>query len=151
MQSAAIDWEDVSVLVFTLGGILTFIGFWCFVCWMISVLGGWGRMAARFPRTLAPTGQRFDMQSGSVGLANYNNCLTIHVSGAGIDFAVWPIFRMGHKPVFIPWQELNHPRVKQFLWYKYVRIDVGSPKLATITVSEKVFSAFQNISGRPTA
>jgi hypothetical protein len=145
MPFAAIDWEGVSLLAMMLGGILAFIGFWFFVCWLISLLGGWGRVAKRFPRTILPTGQRFDMESGSVGLVNYNNCLTIHVSERGIDFAVWPIFAIGHKPVLIPWTELNNLEVKRFLWYKFVRIDVGTPKISTITVSEKVFSAFKNM------
>ena len=145
MQTAAIDWNIITLLSLMLAGILGFIGFWCLICWLISHLGGWGRMAARFPRTVPPSGQRFNMQSGSVGLANYNNCLTIHVTEAGIDFAVWPIFGIGHKPVFVPWAELNNPQVKRFLWHKYVRIDVGSPKVAGIVVSEKVFSAFRNL------
>lgn len=141
----AIEWETITLASVMLAGLAAFAGFWCLVCMMISVLGGWGRLAKRFPRSSPPTGKRFDMASGSVGRANYNNCLTVHVGERGIDFAVWPIFRIGHKPLFIPWTELNEPEVKRFLWHKYVRIDVGSPKVATITVSEKVFAAFMGV------
>ncbi|MFK7911141.1 MAG: hypothetical protein AB8F34_11170 [Akkermansiaceae bacterium] len=145
MLIASFDWETFLPIAFALGGILVFISFWCFVCWIISSFGGWGRMAKRFPRTNLPTGKRFSMTSGSVGLANYNNCLTIHVNEHGIDFAVWPIFAVGHKPVFIPWADLNNPQIKRFLWHKYARIDVGSPKVATITVTEEVFGTFKDL------
>ena len=144
MHLAEFHTEYLFILIFP-AFFIVFIGMWCLVCATLSAIGGWKKLANQFPQTSPPTGKKFYMQSGSIGLANYNNCLTLQVNHTGINLSVLPIFRFAHKPIFLPWNELNNPEVKKFLWHKYVRIDVGSPKIATITLSEKAFSSFKDM------
>lgn len=122
-----------------------FVGMWCLVCMMLSAIGGWKRLANRYPAPDRPTGMRHDMASARVGMVSYNNCLTLYTGDEGIYFSVWFVFRLHHKPFLIPWSELKGPQVKKVLWSKYVRLDVGTPKMATITLSEKVFVSFKNV------
>ncbi|MGJ8656747.1 MAG: hypothetical protein ACSHX6_09865 [Akkermansiaceae bacterium] len=118
------------------------IGFWCFVCFILSFVGGWGRMAKRYPSNNLPTGDRFTSRSLKVGLTNYNRCLTIHANQEGIHLAIWLIFRPGHPPIFLPWSELKNQRPSSFLWINYLRVEVGSPKTTTLSIPEKDFKAF---------
>lgn len=119
---------------------LVFAGGWCGVLLLLSHLGGWQRLAQCFPaRDRPPSGRCLARQSGRVGPVNYSGCLTIHTSAEGLRLAVWPLFRLGHPPLFIPWDEIHHARLKRFLWVRWVLFEVGEAKVATLQLSEKVF------------
>jgi hypothetical protein len=65
--------------------LLFFGGMWTLIPWLLSRVGGWSRLAERFPAPAQPDGKRFRSQSGRLGLVNYNHCLTIYISkGASI-------------------------------------------------------------------
>lgn len=122
-----------------------FLGMWCLICVMLSNMGGWKRLANRYPAPDRPTGERHSMASAMIGGVSYKSCLTLYSSTEGIYFSVWIIFRMNHRPFLIPWSELNNLQVKKLLWSKYVKFDVGTPKIATISLSEKLFGSFQKM------
>lgn len=119
---------------------LLFIGVWTAVCLLMSLLGGWHRLAKVYPGRSSPTGKCFRMQSGSFGWVNYGNCLCIHTSPDGIDLAIMLPFRIGHPPLFIPWEAVENARVKSFLWVRAVHFDVGSPRIAKLSLPTKVFA-----------
>src|SRR5688572_25219439 len=55
-----------------------FVYMWFAVIGSIAFIGGWRRLAARFRAPAGYSdGQRFRMQSASIGGANYNNILTV--------------------------------------------------------------------------
>src|SRR5687767_7664706 len=94
----------------TLFSVLLPFGFavlWCGVCVFLSMVGGWRRLARAFPARRPPSGNRFRAQYCRVGLVNYNTCLTIYSSEVGLYFAVWPMFRAGHPPFFVPWASIH--------------------------------------------
>lgn len=130
---------DYTFLIFP----VIFVTCWCLICLMISHLGGWSRLAKKYPSHSQASGKRFSMTSASVGGANYNNCLTIHTNETGVYLSVWPIFRLAHPPLFIPWSEINHPKEKRVLWSHLLVAEVGSPVITKITFPKKVFSSFQ--------
>ncbi|BDS07039.1 hypothetical protein NT6N_20790 [Oceaniferula spumae] len=119
---------------------LLFIGGWVSVCWMLSHLGGWHKLAKQYRRQHKPTGKKHFMASAKIGLANYNNCLTLYTSPDGLYLSVWPMFRIGHPPLFLPWSELHNPQSKNFLWAKYVEFEIGSPKITTLSMAEKHYN-----------
>ncbi len=79
------------------------------------------------------------MQGGRVGMVNYNGCLTIHSSAEGLHLSVWLPFRLGHPPLFIPWDTVHNATAKRFLWTRFVVFEVGAPTVATLHLSEKIF------------
>lgn len=117
-----------------------FIGMWCSICLFLSMLGGWNRLAKIFRTPSAPSGKRFVMQSGRVGLVNYSGCLTIYSSSEGLYLSVWFLFRLGHSPLFIPWDAVHNAKARKFLWFERVTFDVGQPRIATIELSRQVFT-----------
>jgi hypothetical protein len=115
-----------------------FLGMWCAISLLLSRVGGWHRLARAFPARGRPQGTRFSVQSGKVGMVNYNNCLTIYVSPDGLYLSVWPVFRIGHPPLFVPWDDISNPRTRRFLWVRTTTVQVGSPNIATIQLSTKI-------------
>jgi hypothetical protein len=101
-------------------GIIAFLvfvpGLWCIVIAMTSLVGGWHELARfyRDERTTfgveMETGKQFRWASLKLGPwyfpTNYSNCLTIRVDSEGIRLRVFPLFRILHPPLLIPWQDV---------------------------------------------
>jgi hypothetical protein len=97
--------------------LLMFAIVWSGVIAAIAYFGGWHELAKTFREehttfriAEAKGGRRFRCASLSMGPkyfpTNYGNCLSIGVSGDGIDLQVWPMFRVLHPPLHIPWQAI---------------------------------------------
>jgi hypothetical protein len=56
---------------------------------------------------------------------NYGGCITAYLGPGGLRLSVWPIFRLMHPPLLIPWDEITSvARSKSFFCTVYtVRID----------------------------
>ncbi len=117
-----------------------FAGMWCLVCWLISRIGGWSRLAARFPAKDRPSGTRFGMQAGRVGHAKYGGCLTLHTSADGLYLSVWPLFRIGHPPLFIPWNAIRNASIRRFLWTERVVFEVRAGDGIIMQLPRNVFA-----------
>lgn len=116
-----------------------FVGMWCAVCLLLSVLSGWRRLAEHFAAHDPPSGKRFSMQSGQFGLASYGNCLTIYASPEGLYISILWLFRLGHRPLFIPWEAIQNAKIHRFFWVESVAFDVGSPPIASLRLPRKLF------------
>lgn len=120
-----------------------FAGLWCFVCFLLSRIGGWSRLAEKFATKEVPVGTVLEGQSAQLsGFTNYNRCLTIIIAREGLYMKVWPIFGLGHRPILIPWDEIRNSKPRRFLWMRTVSFDAGNPLIARIALSEKVFQMF---------
>ena len=108
-------------------------------------------MAERFATTEPPSGQRFAGQTGRVGLSNDNSVLTIHVSPSGLRLDVFPLFRIGHKPLLIPWPEIHGARTRRFLFSESVVFEVGAPALAKVRLPKKIFAGQPVVIDGPSA
>jgi len=121
---------------------IAFIGLWSFALWILSHVGGWQALAKQYRTTRKPSGNCFNSESIRLGLVNYNFIGQLCSTPEGLHLSVWSIFKIGHPPLLIPWSELHNPQPVQFLWQKTIRFDIGSPKITTISLSEKVYKAF---------
>jgi len=119
-----------------------FAGMWCTVSLLLSAMGGWRRLAASFATRDEPCGRYFFMQSGKIGIVNYGSCLAVHSAQSGLYLSVWLPFRIGHPPLFIPWQEVRNATTLRFLWFERVMFDVGAPSIATLQLSKKIFEGW---------
>ena len=81
------------------------------------------------------------MQGGKVGQVTYSGCLTIYSSPEGLYLKVLLPVRPGHPPLFIPWDAIRNPVARRFLWADSVVFDVGSPGIAKVQLSKKVFES----------
>ncbi len=118
---------------------ILFVGMWYVVGLLLYSISGWARLAERFAAGGEPTGRRFFMQYGVVGTVIYGSNLTIHTAPNGFYLSVWLPFRIGHPPLFIPWQEVRNARSYPFWWFEMVEFDVGSPTIATLELPKRIF------------
>jgi hypothetical protein len=115
-----------------------FVGMWCGISLLLSLIGGWHRLGQSFRASEWPSGRRFLVQSGSVGGVGYRNCLTIYSSPEGLYLSVMLPFRLAHPPLFIPWEEIHDIKARRFLWVEDIVFEVGSPSVAKLCLSKKI-------------
>lgn len=82
--------------------------FWVGTVGLVSLAGGWYRLASRFPAASSGSeGQNFPfvsmyIRSGSLPVG-YRGCVFVTVSPAGARLSIWFPLRFLHPPLFIPW------------------------------------------------
>lgn len=84
---------------------------WLGVCALISLMGGWHRLAAKFRATSASRGEEIRFVSMTLGTglfpARYRNALFVTVGPSGVGLSVIFLFRVLHPPLFIPWSAVQ--------------------------------------------
>jgi len=118
--------------------VIVFSLYWCFICWLLSLISGWQRLYKTHPANVSPNGKKITV-SGNVGLVSYSKCLFVHVVPEGIFLSVLFLFAVGHRPLFIPWTEIHNLKKKSFLWTKTAKFEVGATRIATMRLPMKVF------------
>ncbi|MBX9628446.1 MAG: hypothetical protein K2X82_31910 [Gemmataceae bacterium] len=87
--------------------VLGFAAWWCFVLWLVGVLSGWGRLTRHY-RSAAPYhGKVRHFRSAKIGWSNYSGCLDLGTNPDGLYLGVFPLFRPGHPPLFVPWADVS--------------------------------------------
>lgn len=112
----------VSVLVlFPIG----FVAFWSFVCLVLGLVSGWMGLAGRCRTELpAPAGSDSGV-SGMLGFVSYNHVLEVGFAEDGLDLRVMMLFRPGHAPLRIPWEQVRHEGPAFSLWGRFVKVRLG--------------------------
>jgi hypothetical protein len=97
------------VPILTQGGLVALlISLWMGIALALAHLGGWRSLAREYRASSGFAGRRFHFQSGRFGgWVGYNSSLTAGSDVFGLHLSVWSIFRMGHPPLLIPWQEVS--------------------------------------------
>jgi hypothetical protein len=81
---------------------------WSLICAGLAHFAGW-RSLARLYRASTPfQGRRFHFSSAQFGgWVGYNGSFTPGADHTGLFIAVWPIFRICHPPLMVPWSEIQ--------------------------------------------
>jgi hypothetical protein len=128
-----------------------FVCVWLGLCSTLAWLGGWRALGELYPAADKPKGKHFGMQHVRCGLVEYNACVTIGVTSRGLYLAVWPLFRIGHPPLLLPWSSLHVLEIHETWWSAYVYVAVDSPPVARLRLPLKVVEAAQEfrVPGKP--
>jgi hypothetical protein len=109
--------EAVTPILIILAFFVIFPLFWSVIVYLISRLGGWGSMAESYPTHEPHAAHCFPMQSAVLRLsANYSGVLKICADDQGLYFSVMFLFRPGHPPFFVPWEEISGTKKGYFLY-----------------------------------
>jgi hypothetical protein len=94
-----------------------FVLLWMTVGLMLAQLSGWAELARHY-RSIKPfEGDKWRFRSARMRwTARYNNCLTVGASPQGLYLAVLFLFRIGHPPLEIPWQDVLTTTGKTLWW-----------------------------------
>lgn len=101
-------WATTAVLV---GVVL----WWVVLVSAVGALFGWGRLARRYRAATPFRGTVRRFRSAHIGLSNYGGVLSIGTNADGLHLAVFPLFRPGHPPLFIPWADVSATPVRTWL------------------------------------
>lgn len=98
--------------------------FWCGLIWFIGMLTGWQKLSRVYPKNQPIAGEKFFcMRSMRIGrMGGYNNALTIGISDQGMSLAMPLPFRMGHPPIFIPWEDMIAEKVTYLKWISMIQL-----------------------------
>jgi hypothetical protein len=116
--------------------VVYFIALWVLTSYGISLLSGWGTLSHRFRNSGAFYSYQWPSQSIRMrALMNYNNCANLGADQDGLYMAVFPVFRIGHAPLFIPWSEVQVVRGDTGLIFKKQKLLLGREELVPLFVS----------------
>ncbi len=81
---------------------------WALICAGLAHFAGWRFLARQYPASTRFGGRRFHFCSAQFGgWVGYNGSFTPGADRTGLYIAVWPIFRIGHPPLLVPWSEIQ--------------------------------------------
>ena len=113
------------------------IGFpvmWVAVSLLLSHMGGWAKLAEHYTDRGEEQGKTYYMRSGYVGAVNYKSCLILRVCENGLRLSVLFPFRIGHPPLFIPWDQFHSISEKRVFFFPFLDTYVGMPVVANLVL-----------------
>lgn len=129
-------------------GIVGFALFWSAIVIFIGWASGWRRLANDFEATRDPSGTTYGWQSMRFGIAtNYSRTLNITPTYDGVHLQPVLPYRMGHKPLLIPWEyiTLGQPQGAGFIQWLSAEIapKYGGSSVNVTFYGKRVIAALQ--------
>ncbi|WP_296671486.1 hypothetical protein [Sulfuricaulis sp.] len=101
---------------------------WLFACAMISLMGGWHRLAAKFRSDSAINGEEIRFASMTIGTglfpARYRRVLFVTVEPTGVGLSVIFPYRLLHPPLFIPWSAVESAQRERSWLVNHVAVNI---------------------------
>jgi hypothetical protein len=126
-----------------------FVAFWVFVCFIIGLVSGWRLLSKRFscPKGLFH-GQTWSFRRARMRLlANYGNCLNFGADESGLYMSIFPIFRVGHPPLLIPWSEITVVPGETGLVFKQRNLRLGRQEAVSLRISASLMEHLRQAAG----
>ncbi len=115
---------------------------WISVSVLLSRLSGWGKLAQNFPATGQESGKTFRFQSAYVGWVRYKGALTFLLNSDGFGLSIMFPFRIGHSPLFIPWENFHNLKETRNFMFNAVTMEAGDPLIAKLTLPRWVLDEY---------
>ena len=123
---------------FAMWGMVLFAPGWCLASLATSHMSGWQRLATIYAARTPPVGRMVNT-SGKLGDIWLPGGLNVHMTADGLFLSVMSAFRIGHKPLFIPWSAMQQiGQKREFLWREGVQFEIGTPRVATMWLPKRV-------------
>jgi hypothetical protein len=109
--------------------VLFLIGFaiwWNIVLWGVSRVSGWAAVAERYPALKPFEGKWILWRSMYIGwwIGGYRYAVIVGVAPEGLYLSVVILFRAGHSPIFIPWDDIATTRIERF-WLDMIEVKLA--------------------------
>ena len=139
MQATAAISSDLAT---PLGLALFSIALWCTVCYLIGFITGWHALARRFTRQSEPYGE---MRSAGPFFytvytrfwSHYSSVIRATAASDALYLSVLFVFRIGHPPLRIPWDEIKLGRTQRFL-FTYIVLTLGNQEQIPMRISPRM-------------
>jgi hypothetical protein len=129
--------------------IVFFVALWCLILFLISVVSGWHSLARRFRCTREFARDAWTFRSAYMRyLSHYGTCLSFGADSSGLYLSVFPIFRVGHPPLFIPWSEVTVTRGETGIpFFKRRKLLLGREESIPLSISVSLAENLQRAAG----
>lgn len=85
-----------------------FLGLWLAVTYLLSILGGWSKLAQEYKADTDFDGVKWRFQTALMRFrTRYRNCLTVGANSYGLYLSMMFLFRFGHPALFVPWSDIR--------------------------------------------
>jgi hypothetical protein len=92
---------------------------------ILAWAGGWKALAKHYPDTTTATDAvNWLLASASLGWVQYNNCLRIGISQAGLHIRIPGSFLPAHPPLLIPWPKITETTVDAWWLFHHVQFAI---------------------------
>ena len=118
--------------------VLFFTALWILILKLLSVLSGWTTLAERFYYQGTFDGRYFRFQSAWMNKVLFRSSLEMGMNVMGLYLIPMILFRLFHKPIFIPWSEIEAEPIKRLMIQVY-RLRFRSCPNVSLTVYKKTF------------
>jgi len=120
-------------------------GAWCLICFSLSQISGWNKLAVRYhagrPSSLQTSKPDnsvepdvASLRTGKLGPITYRSCLRFETTSRGLGISIAPPLRLGHPPLLIPWDQFHRCREDTRMYSRGVKISVGRPTIVVATL-----------------
>ena len=116
-----------------------FLVLWIGICMLLSIISGWWSLSKDYRANFPFNGKKLRMKSATLRWGtSYSGCLTIGANREGLYLAIFPIFRINHPPLFIPWKDISTISGKYFVFFNIVKFIFRENSNAHLIVSQKL-------------
>ena len=119
--------------------IVGFLCVWTVVCFAISYLGGWWSLSNCYPADTDVIRKRWRFQSAVMRMmTGYGSCLNFGVTERGLALSILFLFRPGHPPLHIPWEDIEVDRCKPWLMTPRIRLNFRQVPGVPLIIRERL-------------
>ena len=119
---------------------------WALTLQVLGMMSGWAILSKPFRFAGSFYGEAWPFRSARMRfLVHYGNCVTVGVDESGLYPAVFPIFRVGHPPLLIPWSEVSSG--ERNLIFKKRELRLGHQESIPLCISVSLVGTLRRSAG----
>jgi hypothetical protein len=123
-----------------------FVGMWVLVCFFLSIMDGWQWLSEKYSFKNKFEGKKHGGISGMLCGVGFHGILSAGADKNGLYLSVLFPFRIGHPPLFIPWEEITCGKQK-ILFFKYAVLEFEKAPGVLLMIPEKIVWTLSEESG----
>jgi hypothetical protein len=105
-------------------------------------MSGWFALSRHFKKQSEPYGETKSAGPFSYTVymrlqSHYGSVIRVTAAEDALYLSILFLFRVGHPPLRIPWDEIRMRRTK-FLWFRFVRFTLGNEEQIPMRISERM-------------
>jgi hypothetical protein len=117
--------------------------------YILALMSGWNRLSKRFRHRGNFDGETWPFRSARMRtLIRFGCALTMGADESGLYMAVFPLFRMCHPPLLIPWSEVSIVRSERGLIFKKRLLLLGRKEAISLSISSSLAENLKEAAGK---
>jgi len=129
--------------------VILFVALFTFVSFIIGTISGWRLLSKRFscPKSTFH-GETWSFRRARMRFfANYGNCIDFGADQSGLYMSIFPILRVGHPPLLIPWSEITVVPGETGLVFKQRTLRLGRQEAVSLRISAALMDHLHQAAG----